>query len=613
MDATTTSPEVRRRNRWLRLPERLPDLRGTWLTAYTIIWAIMLPLALVGAARGAYIILTTPTMWGPYGLHTTEDSTGIRVIAVIAPVARAAGVEPGDYVIAVDGWAVPAFAARASARPHVVKPEGSLTTFSIRKADGETRQVTLLRSRLVEGPIYREAGVSRTFARMMAFSDTLLLPALFISAAVLLFIRRRREAVPALLSLAFLMFAAIVNGGEQIGLSVKIIEIVGTTGTMLLFAALLAFPSGRFEPQWTAIPFLLLPINLLFEDSSAVGFILGAAFTILTLAALVSRYRKVGPDHERLQLRWAFLGLVVGMLLSLLSIAGAAAVSAWQAEDPRWVVWDYAFVGSLGVWSGGVMALGLVVSILRYRLYDADTVIGRSAAFAVLTLGFVALFAASQKLIELLGEEYLGQNMGALAGGIGAALAAVAIAPMHARIHRWAERRFQKALFRLRHGLPLLVGDLRETSGLDRIAAATLDSLVDGVRAQRATLLVGDQLVEARGIPLDEVEAWRSTWVPSARNGIECDRSDSLFPVRVPLEAEGHGRVGWLLLGPRPDGSLFGKAERNAIEEVAEPVARAVQVALSREEREARYERRFEALEKVIAHLTNRRSPSVAG
>lgn len=62
MDAATTSAKLRRRKWQLRLPERLPDLKGKWLTLYTIAWAIVLPLSVIGATRGAYIILTTPTM-----------------------------------------------------------------------------------------------------------------------------------------------------------------------------------------------------------------------------------------------------------------------------------------------------------------------------------------------------------------------------------------------------------------------------------------------------------------------------------------------------------------------------------------------------------------------
>ena len=606
----TAEPAPRR---WrLRLPERLPNLKGKWLTVYVVVWAILVPLALIGAARGTYVILDTQPMWTPYGLSTTEDSNGLHVDSVFSRRALAAGLRAGDYVVAVDGWVVPRVAGRAAARPHVLKPDGASTRFSIRRPGGQRFDVTLVRSSSADRQRFRDAGISWPVARAINTVGVLLLPCVFISAAVLLFIRRRREAVPALLSLSFLLFGAIVNGGDLLGIGVAPLQVIGTIGTFLLYAALFAFPSGRFEPRWTAIPFLLLPFAALIPpDSQVLGPISGFGLSIVVLIALVSRYRNIGGEAERLQLRWAFFGLVAGLILSLLSLAGTAAVTAWQASDPRWVAWQYAFVQVLGTWGLGVMALGLIISILRFRLYDADAVIGRSAAYAVLTLGFVALFAASEKIIELLGQEYLGQNMGGLAGGVAAALAAVAIAPMHERTRRWAERRFQKGLYRLRYALPPLVGDLRETAGLEQIAGATLDSLVEGVRTSRAALIAGDALIGAREVASAELASWRSGWTPAAHDGLDLDRSDPLFPIRVPLETEGHGRVGWLLLGPRPDGSLFGKSECAAIEEIAEPVARAVQVVLRRQEREAQLETRLHAIETTISKLVqSRRRPS---
>jgi hypothetical protein len=318
-------------------------------------------------------------------------------------------------------------------------------------------------------------------------------------------------------------------------------------------------------------------------------------------------------------LRWTFLGLSFSACLLVIALILNEAISWPIAANIMARAWlppinNLVFTMVLACFMGG-----LLISVLRYRLYDADAVIGRSAEYALLTLAFVVLFAGSQKVIELIGQEYLGQNLGGVAGGIGAALAAVAIAPMHNRAQRWAERNFQKGLFKLRHGLPALVGDLRETSGVEQIAGATLDSIIEGVRARRAALVTGDRLIDAREIPFEEVQRWLSGWSAPAHDGMDCDASDASFPVRVPLEAEGHGRVGWLLLGPRPDDSMFGRAEFDAIEEIAEPVARAVQVTLRRAEQEASHrrnfdaiERRVEAIEKVLTKLGPARRTSPA-
>ena len=281
-------------------------------------------------------------------------------------------------------------------------------------------------------------------------------------------------------------------------------------------------------------------------------------------------------------------GLVAGG--ASLILAGLFYLAAMQIGGPAY--WTLSLVSNIfGLVASLCMVGGLLISLLRYRLYDAEAAISRSIAYGALTVALLAIFAGTERVIELLGEEYLGHGFGVFAGGLAAAAAAAMISPLHHRVTHWAERRFQKHLWHLRRGLPLLVGDLRETAGLDGLASAVLDAVLKGVRARQAALLVGEKIEGARDVAIEDVEAWRGGWQPPAGDAIDSDRHDRLFPMRVPLDAEGHGRVGWLLLGPRPDGSLFGKDEREALADIADPVARAIAVVRAREAREARQER----------------------
>ena len=116
MDAAATSGRwLEPRRGRLRLPERLPDLKGKWLAAYSILWAVMLPLALIGAARGGSIVLATPALWTPYGFATSEDANGIRIDSVLQP-ARRGGLKAGDYVAGSTAGA-------CRARQHALRPE----------------------------------------------------------------------------------------------------------------------------------------------------------------------------------------------------------------------------------------------------------------------------------------------------------------------------------------------------------------------------------------------------------------------------------------------------------------------------------------------------------
>ena len=230
------------------------------------------------------------------------------------------------------------------------------------------------------------------------------------------------------------------------------------------------------------------------------------------------------------------------------------------------------------------ISVGLLVSLLRYRLYDAEAVISRSAAYTVLILLLGVVFTASEKIIELLGEEYFGQSSRALAGGLAAGVAAMLIAPLHERMHRWAEHRFQRDLVHLRKGLPLLIGDMRETATFQHLAEAVLERVTRGVRAVRAALIMDGKRLEANHVAPDAVDTWLAEWRPPPEESqVHCDRADKLFPVQVPLAADGVGIMGWLVLGPRPDGSLYGRDERRALHDIADPIARALAIVRRRE------------------------------
>jgi hypothetical protein len=294
-------------------------------------------------------------------------------------------------------------------------------------------------------------------------------------------------------------------------------------------------------------------------------------------------------------MKWAVFGFAAALALLLpvadmLGLLAEPGLTSFLAE--------YVMI-NLGLL---LIPLGLLVSLLRYRLYDAEAAISTSAGYAVLTLMVGAAFAATAQATEWFFENYLGREAGALAGAVAAGLALALITPLHNRVHAWAERRFQKPLVRLRRDLPDCVGDLRETSGLEPLLDEVLERIEEGVRSVRGAVLLGGRTAASRGVGADEIAAWGALPTEAA-DGIDCAPGDPLFPVRIPLRIR-HGAgepVGWILLGPRPDGSLYGSDEREALEAVADPVARAVRVVLAREEREARQEARFAALERKLA------------
>jgi hypothetical protein len=332
------------------------------------------------------------------------------------------------------------------------------------------------------------------------------------------------------------------------------------------------------------------------------------AIVVVAAVHLGLRYRRLQPSIERQQLRWAFFGFATSIGASIIWLG--LLVGAAAATTESWRIWALIGAEVAQHLSSILLITGILVALLRYRLYDAETVISRSTGYAVLTLLLGATFAASSKGLEWAFETGMGGDAGALPGAAGAGLAVVLITPLHNRVHRWAERRFQKALMNLKRHLPECVEDLRETATLTELTDEVLDRVAAGVRTSRAAVLVGDRVAATRGMTEPEAAAWRdSNSLDGSAERVLCDDGDPVFPARVPLRVR-HGAqlVGWLLLGPRPDGSFYGKDEQEALAEVADPIARALQIVLLRDAREAEarrhgeeQERRLSALERQLA------------
>jgi hypothetical protein len=156
-----------------------------------------------------------------------------------------------------------------------------------------------------------------------------------------------------------------------------------------------------------------LGVAALASTREAVQGVLALGLLVLSLvglAGLVVRWRRAGPV-ERRQVAWFGYGLAVvvvasfltsGWLLHLLSLALPAAVA---------------------------------VAVVRYRLYDIDRLVDRTAVGAALLAGAALLYAA---VVGWAGA-VLGER-GALPGFVGAAAVALAFAPARLRVQRAVDR-----------------------------------------------------------------------------------------------------------------------------------------------------------------------------
>jgi len=329
---------------------------------------------------------------------------------------------------------------------------------------------------------------------------------------------------------------------------------------------------------------------------------------VVAVAMLVQCMRQTQSEDLKQQIRWALLGFSGYALLRAISVG---------CDLVKWSTGTFGQQMLLEMLAGIALAIavlvlqfGLLVALLRYRLYDAEVVISRSANIALITIAVAAVFAGTADGLKQIIYNYYGNTNSEGPVIIAAAISTVMVNPVQERIQRWSERRFQRNLFLLREDLPESVRDLRETASLGDMLEEILAQVDRGVRSVHAAMIVNGCVMSVRGLTTDEVEAWRTSVFAQDYKSDICESADKMFPIRVPLvpSSDDEEPIGYLLVGPRPDGSIPSRDEQKALKEVSESVARAIRTVIKREARElqvseliASNARRIEALEALLS------------
>jgi hypothetical protein len=615
----------------LALPDRLPDLKRRGVLLFQLFWLPALLLAIVGPLAGLWFRFdqagqnSALIVGSRAGLALSEDDL-TKVRFPVGSSAKAAGIRPGDEIVAIEGLPVAKvvpISKSGLAKPHdatdtdyalfspiIEGVDESGLTLRLRSTDGSERD---FKTKLSEDHVSQAAkgfGLPPVLLSVVDLLHLITYPFLLF-AAWILHRRKPEDLISSVLSLAILLTIAAEQ--PSAGFLTFVLHVpewahrlLYDLGNICLLAGVLLFPFGQLRPRYLLVPLALLPVLFLLSgDWYRATF---ALFMLVAVAILFTRVRETPPGDARQQIKWALLGFC-GYALFL-----AAALTMDGAKLHVHSFGSQMMLELLGGLSFGlaflILQLGLLVALLRFRLYDAEAVISRSANFALITLGVAAVFAATADGLKQIILNYYG-NTGSTAPVVfAAAVATVVISPLQERIQRWSEHRFQRNLVMLRDDLPECVRELRETASTKELLDETLKRIETGVRTTRLAVLLDGSVAAARGISTEAVTDWLTEFDPASCQDDVCASSDRTFPIRVPLQTKSRegAWIGWLLVGPRPDGSILSKDEQRALVEVSDPITMAIRIASGREEREKMFESRIEALE---AHLSPKPAKTV--
>ncbi len=265
----------------------------------------------------------------------------------------------------------------------------------------------------------------------------------------------------------------------------RIVLWVGVIGTGLYLLAWWVSPTSvdviTGEPNRYAVHWLPGPQAVL-----ASGTLLSVA-ALGALISLVARFR-AGNSVVRQQLKWVALAGVC--LVVLLPVA----IVSWDSSLPVRVITPVILVGC---------ALALGASVLRYRLFDVDRIIGRSLAYASVTIIAVGVYASITVLLgTLAGRSWSSPWVVALSTLVAAAV----FRPLLRRVREVADRRFDRDALGARMRLDAFLEGLRSgTEQPDRLQQVLSEALRDPRLRLLLYLPAYGGLVDVRGRSADLV------------------------------------------------------------------------------------------------------------
>jgi hypothetical protein len=559
----------------------LPDNWSRWLRP---LWILLFGLSLLTvivstlyAVRASYSVQPTIERHGVDFEVTTEGKLVVGTLDSSVPV--------DSKLIAIDGKRVPPDVVVADLAELLERAAGPIVRMTVQRPDGRLVQVPLKRTSLHIAPADERERNLRIWTRL---GLALLACSALLTCSFMLALRRPNDPVAMILAFAFVALAATIDPPLQFWLWTDqgyVMDLLGAVFFYLLVIALASFPDGIFVPRFlrwivpVGIP-LAIFLSIPDVDEDLQG-ILAVVLLLAILATQFVRFRREPTGIVRQQIKWAGFGFAAGLLL----ILAAVMVAAGLGDDAS----TYTPLMSLLVlvlFSAGMAAipLGLLIALTRFRLWEADTVITRSAAYAVVTLIVGVVWAASSDLVKLVISEVMGRESEAGATTVGAIIAAGIFSPTQSAVLGWTRKHFGGPLDQI-HDAAKRLKNWGLTESPEEVATRAL-SIIDQAVHPAASAIVLDTAMGHELIAAREVTS----------------AADPKLIEKLTLEDE-ESSVGTLLIGRRSDGNRYNRQEIDAIREIIPSLAEALRVARGRFSRESAMQERLEEMAARLAQL----------
>jgi len=302
-----------------------------------------------------------------------------------------------------------------------------------------------------------------------------------------------------LLILSAHAYWALALGDETPSRAAPLVAWLGWVWVPAMIPALtlfpLLFPTGQpLTPRWRPVVWLAVATLILNAFSEAfkpgrldgypvdnpfgggnwidavnnVGGLLMIATTLASFTSLVLRFRR-SHGIERQQLKWVTTAAVLFLIMFLQPFTGTGNLS-----------FTILLFGLL------IVASGVAVAMLRYRLYDIDVVINRALVYGSLTAILAGVYLGSVLLLQVVLETFTGgSGLAVAASTLGTA---ALFGPLRRRTQAVVDRRFFRRKYDAAQTLERFGARVRDEVDLDLLTTELRAVISETMQPQHVSL-----------------------------------------------------------------------------------------------------------------------------
>jgi len=338
-----------------------------------------------------------------------------------------------------------------------------------------------------------------------------------------------------------------------------------------IFTFFCIFPDGRFVPRWTAgllgfAALILIPWEFFPTSPFSPWTWPPAAFLILALGlfgaamyAQIYRYRYLSDRRQRQQTRWVVFGLTITLVVGIAAYIPRQFDPAF-ANDGNNATLLYNLITLTGMYLAILTTpLTMGISMLRFRLWDIDTLIVRTLVYVPLTAVLAGVYSASISLFQKTFIAFTGDKSDA-AIVITTLVLATTFTPIKNSLQTFVDSHFKEVPDPAKLLSAFNEHVQKSVARIDahRISRRLLDEVARAYEAQSGAIYLGpdgdEQSVHSVG------------------------PTPGIVVLSLPLEAEGF-RLGRLVLGPRRSEVEYTPQDRARLETTVGLVAEALYTA----------------------------------